>query len=249
MSGDLEYKALVQEGFSGTLDDVRLKFYSLGATQRLFKAIGAKEGLVYQGIWASRPLSGLTIGDRAEFTNIGNGVEEWFWDGTRWHPVNPIVVYENTSIITGVQQTADQILLVMPFPAGLLTNRYCKLFFSAGRDSTTDAYGSAFTVRVGLAGTLGDTVASTANLGASITGTVRSLGIQSDFLFSNSTTFLKPGTANAAQTWAGAASGGTLNATATVPNVDSNAVFISLSTTMAGATTRPQIGYTRLEIM
>ena len=37
--GDLEYRALKNEGFTGTVDDVRLKFYSLAAEQGIFKAI------------------------------------------------------------------------------------------------------------------------------------------------------------------------------------------------------------------
>lgn len=38
----------------------------------------------YEGVWASRPLTGLTVGDLADFTDVGTARTRYRWSGTRW---------------------------------------------------------------------------------------------------------------------------------------------------------------------
>ena len=53
---------------------------------------------VYNGLWANRPITGLTAGQRAVFTDVGQTLSDWVWDGTYWAPVNPVVVPDCTTL-------------------------------------------------------------------------------------------------------------------------------------------------------
>lgn len=204
--------------------------------------------VVYRGTWAARPSTGLTIGDGAYFTDFPDQQQAWSWGGTRWVPQTYTTIYENLGIITGVQQVADQLLLAIPIPAGLLTGCKFALDVTFGRDSTTDAFGTSTAIRLGTTGTIADAALATANLSSNFGGTNRSCGLTNWSYASSATAVQKLGTANAGGSYDGATSGAALYTQVTVPNLDSNATFLSITTTMAGATTKPQLGHVRLTL-
>jgi uncharacterized membrane protein len=210
----------------------------------------ARQAARFTGLWANRPTTGLAAGDVAYFTDIGKGLSPWAWSAalSRWVPTAPIKAFENTALITGLQQTAEQILLQWTIPPGLLTGLVWSMGISWGRDNATDAFGT-INFRYGTAGTVADLSIATANLSSIITGTTRSSGASTWQRSASATTVEKVGTANLGTSFASAGSGATLATPSTVSNQDSNTLIVSLTTTMSAATaTKPQIGYSFLEI-
>jgi hypothetical protein len=195
------------------------------------------------------------------WADVGNNVTPILMrsDGTNWRPVAPSAIARktDTNITQGgsatIGQTADQMIgRLGPIPAGLLfSGAVFLLRYTLGRDVTTDAYGTATNLRLGTAGTIADTSISSLNLSSTLpAGSGLSLGIETWQLMATATSTSKLGTANAGASFANIASGAAINATVTgVADVSANAVFINVSTTMAGTTSRPQTGFMELVLM
>ena len=195
-----------------------------------------------------KALTGMVEGQMVCVTNYGKGGSTWRYSATLadWFPTAPLKVYENTALISGVAQTADQLLLAIPCEAGLLASKVFRLLISFGKTGTTDASGS-FAFRLGTAGTTADTSFATAGAGALAAG-VRSVGFESWHRMASATSVNKLGGLAAGSFQQASGSGVVLNNATTVANVASQAVYLSLTTAMGGATDTPQLGYVALEI-
>lgn len=179
-------------------------------------------------------------------TNYGRGGSQWRCAGSvgDWFPTSPLKVYENTALITGVAQTADQLLLAIPMEAGLLANKVFRTMASFGKTGATDASGT-FTFRMGTAGTTAD--AGVASTSASLGASNRSVSLDFWNRMASATSVNKLGGVPS-PSFGGGASGTLLNAATAVANVTSQTVYITLTTTMAGTTDTPQLGYVAVEI-
>ena len=105
-----------------------------------------------------KALTGMADGQLVTVTNYPAGKgSTWRYSATfgDWFPVGPCKVYENTALITGLAQAADQLLLAIPVEAGLIANKVFRLLVSFGKSGTTDASGT-FSLRMGTAGTTAD---------------------------------------------------------------------------------------------
>lgn len=194
-----------------------------------------------------KALAGVPDGSTYLVNNYGRGGSVWRYSVALadWFPIAPVKVYENTALISGALTVADQLLLAIPCEAGLLANKVFRLIFSLGRDGTTDATGTT-TIRLGTAGTVAD--ASIAAAGSLISGTVRSVGLEAWQRMASATSAEKLGGGPMAAFAAAGGSGSVLSAATVVPSVASQAVFLSITTTMAGTTNKPQLQYAALEI-
>ena len=211
----------------------------------------------YQGAWSGRPTASAVPGAVIAITGLpaAGKYTYWYSDGTRWVAMGPQMVGQKTGITSGAVQTGDQIIGQLgPFPAGLFdVGTEFKVRFSLGRNDTANAYGSATNIRMGTAGTVADASIASVNL-ASIfvagSGNL-SFGIENESRVATATSIQKLGTANATSSFAGVnGSGAALNTAATVSSTTANALYVSISTTMAAATTTtPQTGYMDLWVM
>jgi hypothetical protein len=162
---------------------------------------------------------------------------------TDWFPADgPCKAYENTALITGLAQAADQALLAIPVEANLLLGKVFRMLVSLGKSGTTDGIGT-FSLRLGSAGTTADAAIAQAT---TPTAANRSAGFEIWGRMASATSHNKLGGSPSAP-WGAASSGTVLNAATTVATVAS-ACFLTLTTTMSGAVDTPQLGYVALEI-
>jgi hypothetical protein len=155
-----------------------------------------------------------------------------------------IKVYENFALIPGVAGTADQVLLAIPIPAGVLDGKVFRVMVSFGKNGTTDASGT-FSLRMGTAGTTADTQVATTS--ANLAAANRSVSFDFWMRMASATSVNKLGGAPNLS-FGGGASSTLLNAATTVANVSTQLTYITLTTTMGGATDVPQLGYVAVEI-
>jgi hypothetical protein len=168
----------------------------------------------------------------------------------------PRTISEKTAITDGAIQTADQVIGSLSIPAGSLRVDDCfRVLTSFGRDNNTDAYGTTTTFRMGVLGTVADSVATQSNQSANFPAASGALssGIERWFrvvsIGTNSVIEVL-GVANGTSSWANQTSGNAVatQATLTGYNLTTQAGFFTLTTTMlAATTTRPRTGYMRLE--
>jgi len=207
-------------------------------------------GLPYLGSFTfaqMKALTGMSDGDMVKVTNYGRGGSLWRYSAslTNWFPTAPTKVYENTALITGLQQTADQLLVAIPIEIGLLANKVFRLLTSVGKNGTTDTLGT-LSMRIGPAGTTSD--GQVWGVVPSMTVGQRSIGLSSFQRTASATTVEKLGGSPVAS-FDNFASSTLLNAS-TSPglNFTTQAGYVSLTTTMSGTTDAPQLGYVALEI-
>lgn len=156
----------------------------------------------------------------------------------------PYKVYENAALITGVAGIADQVLVAIPIPAGLLEGKVFRVMVSFGKNGATDAPGT-FSMRMGIAGTTADTQVT--SFTPSMTSGQRSVGFDLWHRMASATSVNKLGGVPVTP-FSNAGSATLLNAATTVANVSTQPTYITLTTTMAGATDAPQLGYVCVEI-
>jgi hypothetical protein len=193
-----------------------------------------------------KAVTGMADGAMYLVTNYGRGGSLWRYSAslTDWFPVAPTKVYENTGLITGVAQLADQLLVAMPMEAGLLANKVFRVTAALGKTGTTDAYGT-LSLRMGTAGTTADT--QVVSLNGAPPAASRSMGVEFWGRMASATSVNKLGGTNFAA-WNATGSSSVLNAATTIANVTTQATYIDLTTTMGGTTDSPQVGYVAVEI-
>jgi len=70
--------------------------------------------------WASRPLTGLSVGNTARFTGIGRQVELWTWDGSRWMAPGIIILAQSAVSAPLTGTTSATILTNITIPGGCM---------------------------------------------------------------------------------------------------------------------------------
>lgn len=183
--------------------------------------------------WANRPAA-ASAGNGAEIviSDVGNvGRTRWRSNGTIWQPAGIQDLWIDTTASSNTSSTTEGLLKQYSVPAGLLTGcRYFVIKALYTKSGTSET--ATFRARLGTAGTTGDqaiitnnsTLAST-NRAATVEGSffassatqLRGLGRDSSFgagaFFASSTTSVPP-------------------TNATIPNMDSNALTLSLTLAM-----------------
>jgi hypothetical protein len=188
--------------------------------------------------------TGMADGALFRVTNYGKGGSLWRYSSTltEWFPTAPLKVYENTALISGVAQTADQLLVAIPLEANLIKGKVFKVYVTAGKSGTTDTM--TLTPKMGSNGTIAD--ASLGGLTAYSAGT-RAAGSTFAFRMASATSAERLGGPNGAPFFGGT-TGSAINAATTVADVTTQTVNFDLCCTMSGTADTPQLGYVALEI-
>lgn len=192
-----------------------------------------------------KALNGMADGDLVRVSNYGRGGSTWRYSAADadWFPTAPTAVYESRTLISGLVQTANQVLLAIPVEANLLKNKVWRLLFSPAKNGSTDTLTPS--LRFGTAGTVSDTLVSSSY--STLTGAVRVAGKDTWQYSATSTQFQRLG-GQIDAAWSGA--GFTLGAFQAITGLDLTvANFLDICASMSGTTDTPQLAYTRLEIM
>lgn len=211
----------------------------------------------YSGTWAGKPAaSSLPAGSSILITSAiatgGQSVSSWYSDGTNYKPFAPVLAARKSATTTGAIQTADQVIGQLgALPAGLLSGATFFVKYTLGRTTNADAFGNV-SFRIGTAGTTADTSlgsVSAAGLLAAAGGNF-STAYETWCRMTSATAVSKIGRASTGFSWGdNAAATGVVGASTAISNVDSSALFISITTTMGAATTTaPTTGYLELVI-
>lgn len=213
----------------------------------------------FVGDWASRPAaSSLTAGSMILVTTPiaagGQTISWWYSDGTNYKPLHPVIIARKTGITSGAVQVADQVIGQLgTIPAGVLSDNIFVCRFAIGRNNNTDAFGASTNLRIGTAGTVADAAVAAANLSALMpaAGGGLSMGEETWAKMTSATTSIRLGTSSLASSFNHATTSSTpLQQAVAIPDVTSNALFFSITTTMTAATTTtPQTGYMELVVM
>ena len=165
------------------------------------------------------------------------------------------VVDEKTALFTGLGQTTDQVIVTLGIPAGsLAAGDVFRVMYSIGKDSSTDAYGTATNFRMGTTGTVVDSPTQYQhNFSSLLTGTARNVGGEKWFRVVSvgaDSVVEHLGSATGASSFT-LTSSATLFAnnqyTLTGYNLSTQDGYFTITTTMAGAVTRPQSQFARIE--
>lgn len=211
------------------------------------------------GTLAQRDASGLVSTPRARYTTTDtawvNGATnpmgtEWVSDGTQWRPRMPQTILLDTVVVTGAQQSAEQVLKSYTLPAGLLHLQRFLVEVAVGKTGLTDVL-QQFIARLGLAGTTADTqLAATAT--ALLSAGTRSAGFAVQFEATDATTVVRRGTNGGMNlgSFDGASSATAMDTLVTVSNLQTNALKLSLTSSMVTALAdRPQVGDIRITLL
>lgn len=200
-------------------------------------------GSLYRGsaTFAQRPAS-ARVGSTYFATDVGAEGEWLVYKGGYWRLAAPADVFQSTTLVTGDRTGNNQILRQALFPAGFFRlGRRIDLQLLLADDGTVDVM-TAATVLLGTAGTTAD--AKVCDLPVLATGSNRSAGVDRAIVIDGPTSLRVTGYQNqtgAVAVWGQAASGFTIGAAVTVPNIDSNALYLSFAIDMGGTTDAPQI--------
>lgn len=109
---------------------------------------------IYKGIWSGRPSPTSFPNQRIIITDYNNTI--FVSDGTLWRPAGKQILIYSTTTVSGLAQTAEQILRQLTIPGIMLCG--CR-FFSIGWTAfvTTTVDNKTVGLRIGTTGTLADT--------------------------------------------------------------------------------------------
>lgn len=215
---------------------------------------GSVSRMVGYYTWAQlQDITGMADGDEAIVTNLpAAGMRSrWYYDlaSLAWRPFGPTSVALDTTLRVGVAQAGDQYIGPgLSLAIALLKGARFIYRYALGKTGTTDAFGAATNVRLGIAATIADAAIATQNYSAAgLQAANRSLGTENHFLMASSVLIERIGTnsnANAGASFVSAI-GGTLalGLQVATPDVSAVALSIGVSTTMGGTTDSPQLGY------
>ena len=233
---------------NGTLARALAELQASPAGSLTAPQVFATQALVTPVLWANRPAASANSGLVIYVSDYGITGALLRSDGTYWKPLAPTTLARKTGLTTGLQQTGDQVTgQVGPIAAGVLyPGAVFSIHVAMGRDNNTDAYGSSQQFRAGTAGTIADTVFTGSNFSSVFPAGSGSLGVGIDnwSMMLSATSCARCGTPSASQSWQAGGSGAAVSTAVAIPDVTANALYFSLSTTMAAQTaTKPQTGY------
>lgn len=206
------------------------------------------QNVITSTTWANKPSSYIT-GQPVFISNAGTKGSHWFYDGTRWKPMNGSAVLatlDSASASIGSSATSVFQYLV---PAGLLqTGDRLRLRAGLAKSGVTDSLNAQ--IRFGTAGTTGDT----AIFGAGFLGAAARQGsFISDFRLETATSVqMVPATrSNAATSSMGYGVIGTsaLDAAVTISSASANALYLTLFIQSSGATDTVQAIDAQLQLI
>jgi hypothetical protein len=202
-------------------------------------------------LWAARP-SASQVGSQFIFSDVGggnpgpSGGNVFFWNGNRFKPMNGNCLLDAIDTAnSGLANTAEQQLNPnrVAVPAGVVSDfDRLRLWFSASKNGASDT--CTHRVRWGPLGTTSDPVIATIT---ALAGANQSYGTLMEFKRLSATTVQKQGNADPSSNYGGA-SAGAYPAAVTVSNMDTNAMFLTLSAQMTGGTEIPTVNDYTLEL-
>lgn len=202
---------------------------------------GTAGGSISTSTFAARG-SGSSVGQKKRLTDIGPAQgSEVVWDGTYWRLTAPTdIIMDTTLSTTGTTGTSEQFLKAATLPQGCLRlGRTFAFRHLSVKSGIVDAVSNT-RLRLGTAGTAADTaIVNTTGFSAAS----RSYPT-STLLFAPSATQIRIlGSQNAVTDWSGTGSSASYPNNFTVPDIDANALILSVSLQMAGSTDTPNVAH------
>ncbi len=194
-------------------------------------------GYIQQAPIGSATFAGLPAtaptGQISFLSNVGTKGSHWYFDGTRWKPVNGVVTVATLDTASNPIANSDTVVFQYGFPAALLTvGDRLRLYLSYSKSGTAD--NGNFLCRLGTAGTTGDTAIS----GGNAVGTAQqSAAFFMEYRVASATTILQLANSGILLATSGYTqqSSTAVAATVTISNI-SNALFFSVTISSSGAT-------------
>lgn len=189
--------------------------------------------------WAARPAAAGNTG-LVRFSDVGGGTGStgggslFYSNGTRWKPVNGGALLDavdtpNISIANTAEQQLNPNHIAIP--AGLVGDfDRLRLKLTLSKSAAVDS--STVRVRYGPLGTVADPVITTITV---LSAANQSYGAQIDFKRASATTLQKLGNADPSTGFNGAVASA-VTAAVTVSNMDSNAMYLTISSQMMTGT-------------
>jgi hypothetical protein len=179
--------------------------------------------------FANRPTAPVAY-QEAWFTDAGSKGSKWYFDGTRWKPVNNQCVLATLDATSAPVANAETIKLQATLPAALwqIGDRL-QFIMTVDKSGAVDV--GIFRLRIGAAGTTSDTQIYTGNI---LSAANLLAGNIFDVRLESATTVQQLADSTATLGYLGAISSA-LPAAVTISNV-SNALFASMAILSAGAT-------------
>lgn len=189
--------------------------------------------------WAARP-SAANNSSILRVTDVGGGTvgtgggSVFYSNGTRWKPVNGGAILDavdtaNISVANTVEQQLNPNHAVIP---AALIGDYDRLRLKLTLSKSAGVDSSTIRLRYGPLGTIADPVITTITV---LAGANLSYGAQIDFKRASATTLQKLGNADPNTDFNGAVASA-LPAPVTVSNMDSNAMYLTISSQMTAGT-------------
>lgn len=210
-------------------------------------ALGAPDGLttnwpIITVTWANLPAAASFQGRICRVSNLNNALFES--NGTRWKPVNGRALIGSIDTDVTMTGTTETVMFQKLFPAGALRNGdVLSLVYSIGKSGTSET--TSVGIRLGAAGTTADTSLSAFG---PMTTTNQSAGLWAEYSRVSATSVEKCGSGANNSAFVGPAAT-TLNAPVTVANMDSNAVYLSLTMAQSAAVETATLRRLRLELI
>jgi hypothetical protein len=190
-------------------------------------------GALLSTTWTNKPAT-YPVGLPLYISDVGVKGSHWFYDGTRWKPVNNLALLSSLDAPSATMNNSASIVHQYQMPAALLqTGDRILIRVTMSKSGTTDVGG--LRVWVGTAGTTSDTLV--VNLSTFLAAAQRAAGALIDLKVISATSLL-PLPANAAVTPGfsyGTASNSAFAAATTISNV-SNSLYVSLGGVLNGTT-------------
>lgn len=167
-------------------------------------------------------------------------------DGVRYKPIDRIAVIGSLDTTwVGAASTSEQISFSRLFPASLLADGdLFRVTVTAGKSNTSETFDAAF--RFGTAGTVADTAIQPA-FNAMVS--TKSIGYVQIFRRESATTIRRLGSASNLATFSGVGHALDVNAVVTVSNMDSNPMYLTLTSKMSVGVEIPSVYSVLVELI
>lgn len=222
------------------MPDVSANLATLGASGWVTNANWAAQTAVpvlpQAAVWANRA-NFQTVGRQVRFTDIGagdagtGGGNVMYWSGTKWKPIGSNILLDaidtpNVAVANASEQQLNPNHQLLP--AGLIQNGdRLLILLSVSKDNTAET--CTVRLRFGPLGTVADPVIATI---ASLAGALQTLGCQLEFKRTSATTLQKEGNADTSVSFGGP-NAGAFPAAVAVANMDSTAMYLTISSQMS----------------
>lgn len=189
--------------------------------------------------WAARPAA-ANNSSLVRFTDVGGGTASagggslFYSNGTRWKPVSGGALLDavdtaNISVANTTEQQLNPNHIIIP--AGLVGD-YDRLRVKLTLSKSASVDSSTVRLRYGPLGTIADPVITTITV---LAGANVSYGAQIDFKRASATSLQRLGNADPSTGFNGAVASA-VSAPVVVSNMDSNAMYLTISSQMTGGT-------------